>query len=87
MESGSPDLLPDTLAGQSHFDALVQATGCETSPNRLECLRHASFDVLKTAVDQTPSFLTFTVSMPGYRSYDGTYLVVRFPVSALCLGA
>ncbi|KAF7792591.1 hypothetical protein EIP86_003685 [Pleurotus ostreatoroseus] len=58
MESGSPDLLPDLLAGQSDYDALVQATGCQTSRDTLECLRHAPFDVLKTAVDQTPSFLT-----------------------------
>ncbi len=80
MESGSPDLLPDTLAGQSNFDALVQATGCETSPNRLDCLRHAPFDVVKAAVDQTPLFISFTVSISDWH---GRALLMCFTFQSL----
>lgn len=63
QESGSPGGLSNMSAGQPYYDYLVQFTGCEGQPDTLDCLRHAPYDQLMTAVNNTPN-------QAGYRSLN-----------------
>lgn len=63
MESGSPGGLSNMSAGQPYYDYIVQFTGCEGQSDTLDCLRHAPYDQLMTAVNNTPN-------QAGYRSLN-----------------
>lgn len=61
MQSGSPIPVGDITRGQKYYDALVEQTNCSGSNDTLQCLREAPYDLLKAAVDKSPSIFTYQV--------------------------
>jgi carboxylesterase type B len=61
MMSGAPIAVGSMTGGQKYYDFLVQETGCNLTPDTLNCLRQLPIEVLKAAVDQTPSFHSYQV--------------------------
>ncbi|RPD60509.1 carotenoid ester lipase [Lentinus tigrinus ALCF2SS1-7] len=77
MESGSP--VPsgtvDNPYLQSTYDQIVSDTGCPDATDTLQCLRMVPADVLKAAMDKTPSFLSFQqVNTPYFPRADGAFI-------------
>lgn len=62
MESGAPIPYGDIEQGQWSYDLLVENTGCKNATDSLQCLREAPYEVLKTAMNASPSILSFKVS-------------------------
>ena len=65
MESGSP--VPsgsvDNPYLQSTYNQVVADSGCSSATDTLDCLRTVPTEVLKAAMDKTPSFVSFQVSL------------------------
>lgn len=61
MQSGGPIPVGDVSHGQPEYDGLVQRTGCESATDTLECLKNVPYDILKDAVDDSPSPGGYTV--------------------------
>ena len=61
MQSGAVLANGDATLGQQDYDNLVQAAGCAGAEDTLECLRQAPFQVLKEAVDQSPTVRSYRV--------------------------
>ncbi len=64
MESGNalPSGYVDNDDLQNTYDDIVDDSGCSNSNDTLQCLREVPANVLKAAMDKTPSFVSFTVS-------------------------
>jgi acetylcholinesterase len=76
MQSGSPQQTSDITAGQPYYDFLVESTGCSGSSDTLECLRDAPYDILKAAVNNTPSIFSYqSVALAWPPRVDGVFLV------------
>ena len=67
MESGAliPTGTVDNPYEQSNYDQIVRDSGCSNATDTLACLRMVPADVLKAAMDKTPSFVGFRVSDIG----------------------
>ena len=65
MESGSasPTGFVDNPFLQATFDEVVEGAGCADATDAIECLRTVPASVLKAAMDRTPSFVSFQVSI------------------------
>lgn len=63
MQSGGPLPLPNITDGQIYYDALVSQVGCSGAKDTLACLREAPFEELQAAIDQSPFFISFQVSV------------------------
>ena len=77
MMSGAPVPVGDMTGGQEYYDFLVQETGCNNCTQTLDngtqslnnctqtltCLRQVPIDILKAAVDKTPSFNSYQVGI------------------------
>jgi len=72
MMSGAPTPVGDLTGGQEYYDFLVQETGCNnctqnlndsTQSCTLACLRQVPIDILRAAVDKTPSFESYQVGI------------------------
>ena len=61
MQSGAPIPAGDISNGQAEYDALVQETSCEDAEDTLACLRNVEYEVLKAAVDKSPSIMGYQV--------------------------
>ncbi len=62
MESGSPIPYGEIEQGQWSYDQLVENAGCKNATDSLQCLREAPYEVLKKAMNASPSILSFKVS-------------------------
>ncbi|KAI1788051.1 carotenoid ester lipase [Ganoderma leucocontextum] len=77
MESGNalPSGYVDNDDLQNTYDDIVDDTGCSTSNDTLQCLREVPANVLKAAMDKTPSFLSFTqINTPWFPRADGVFI-------------
>ena len=61
MQSGAVLANGDISLGQQDYDNLVQTAGCAGSKDTLECLRQVPFQVLKKAVDLSPTIRSYRV--------------------------
>ena len=62
MQSGAPIPVGDTTNGQEFYDDLVNATGCTSAADTLQCLREVPFETLMDAVNNTPNIFGPRVS-------------------------
>ncbi len=62
MESGAISPLGDITNGQYVYNNIVRKLGCLGASDSLQCLREASFEDIKEAMDATKSFLSSMVS-------------------------
>ncbi|KAJ6469752.1 Alpha/Beta hydrolase protein [Mycena vitilis] len=60
MESGAAASMPHITEGQPQYDHLVVATNCTDATDSLDCLRHAPFDTLMLAINQTPNIFSYS---------------------------
>ncbi|KAI0322066.1 alpha beta-hydrolase [Amylostereum chailletii] len=76
MQSGSPIPSAGTVeTAQEHFDQLVDDTNCTTSEDKLACLRQVPIDVLRNAINASPSIFSFYSTMLTWTPRnDGTFL-------------
>ncbi|KAH9935220.1 carotenoid ester lipase precursor [Epithele typhae] len=75
MQSGSPIPVGDMEAGQADYDALVSQTGCAGTADTLQCLRTVDFEVLKKAMDSSPSYLSYqALNLAWTPRVDGVFL-------------
>ena len=58
MQSGSPIPVGDITHGQSYYDAIVEATGCSSAADTLQCLREVPYATLAAAVDSSPGIFS-----------------------------
>ena len=65
MQSGAPIPVGDIANGQPEYDALVADTSCDQAEDSLDCLRNVTYDVLKAAVDKSPSIVSYQVNENG----------------------
>ena len=63
MESGTICPMGDMEGAQQYYDDFVAAVGCADAPDTLACLRYASFDELKAAMDASPTFFSYQVGI------------------------
>ena len=84
-ESGSPMNLQDITDQQPLFDQLVADTGCTGSADLIACLRTVPLDTLMTAVNKSPTFLSFNSQSSWRVSVDG-HLIVRNPLVSVQKG-
>ena len=61
MQSGGPIPVGDTEHGQQYYDAMVEKTGCQSSPDTLECLRKVPYATYKKAMDASPNMFAYQV--------------------------
>ncbi|RPD60515.1 carotenoid ester lipase [Lentinus tigrinus ALCF2SS1-7] len=77
MESGAliPTGTVDNPYEQSNYDQIVGETGCSNATDTLGCLRTVPADVLKAAMDKTPSFVSFQqLNTPYFPRADGVFI-------------
>ncbi|OSC99767.1 carotenoid ester lipase precursor [Trametes coccinea BRFM310] len=75
MESGAPGPYGDILELQGTYDQIVADSGCASANNTLQCLRAVPADVLKAAMDKTPSFVNYVqVNTPWNAHADGVFV-------------
>ncbi|EIN08884.1 carotenoid ester lipase [Punctularia strigosozonata HHB-11173 SS5] len=75
MQSGAPLPVGDITHGQKYYNDLVRATGCQNANDTLTCLRNADYNILKAAVDASPSFLSFqSLNLAWVPRVDGVVL-------------
>ncbi|KAG9230882.1 Alpha/Beta hydrolase protein [Amylocarpus encephaloides] len=53
MQSGGPIFYYPMTAKQSYFDLLLSSVGCDTSKDKIQCLRTLPFSVLNAAINTT----------------------------------
>ncbi|CCM06340.1 uncharacterized protein FIBRA_08594 [Fibroporia radiculosa] len=76
MESGFPVALHTVSEGQPFYDQLVQSTGCANSPDTLDCLRYADYELLQVAIALTPTAFSYTgLSLAWEPRIDGTLII------------
>ena len=61
MGSGAPIPIGDIANGQQYYDNIVSATGCGRAQDTLQCLREVPYDVLRQAMDASPSIDSYQV--------------------------
>lgn len=61
MESGAASPIGNVSKIQPTFDFIASETGCASALDILECLREVPAEAIQAAMDQTPTFLSFTV--------------------------
>ncbi|KAI8974599.1 carotenoid ester lipase [Trametes punicea] len=75
MESGAASPIGNVSKIQPTFDFIASQTGCASARDVLECLREVPAEVIKAAMDQTPTFLSFTsLNTPWMPHADGLFL-------------
>ncbi|KAF4581408.1 hypothetical protein EYR40_009693 [Pleurotus pulmonarius] len=75
MQSGTPVPVGDVTKAQIHYNNLVENTGCSDESDTLACLRALDYEILKGAVDQTPSITGYnTLVLPWLPRTDGTFI-------------
>ncbi|TFK85744.1 alpha/beta-hydrolase, partial [Polyporus arcularius HHB13444] len=77
LESGTPIATGhvDNPYLQSIYDEIVADSGCANATVALECLRTVPAEVLKAAMDKTPSFVSFRqLNIPWFPRADGTFI-------------
>ncbi|KAJ8454068.1 hypothetical protein ONZ45_g19450 [Pleurotus djamor] len=75
MQSGAPIPVGDITNGQKHYDALVIDAGCSGSADTLQCLRQAPYDVMKRAIDKSPSIWDYSsLVLAWLPRVDGTFI-------------
>ncbi|KAG9227336.1 hypothetical protein CCMSSC00406_0004125 [Pleurotus cornucopiae] len=75
MQSGTPVPVGDVTKAQVHYNNIVENTGCSGESDTLACLRTLDYEVLKGAVDQTPSITGYnTLVLPWLPRTDGTFI-------------
>ncbi|KAM5540835.1 hypothetical protein V8D89_005479 [Ganoderma adspersum] len=76
MQSGSPVPVGDIGHGQNDYNAIVQATGCSSAADTLQCLREVPYATLKKAVDGSPGiFSPQSLRLAWLPRVDGNFLV------------
>lgn len=63
MQSGGPIPVGDIEHGQQYYDALVKEAACDSSPDTLDCLRNIPYERFKYAMDLSPDFFAYQVSV------------------------
>ena len=63
MNSGGPPPTGDVTETQDTYDFIVDQVGCSSSNDTLACLRTTDLATLMAAVDQTPTVISFAVSL------------------------
>ena len=61
MQSGSVIPRGDITLGQQDYDGLVEAAGCASAEDTLECLREVPFSTLRGAVNMSADYLSYRV--------------------------
>ncbi|KAF5380644.1 hypothetical protein D9757_007005 [Collybiopsis confluens] len=75
MQSGSPIPVGDVADGQKYYDQIVAATGCSDSSDTLNCLRGVDFDIMQSAVDDTPGIFAYqSLNLAWLPRVDGVFL-------------
>ncbi|KAI0804506.1 alpha beta-hydrolase [Irpex lacteus] len=76
MESGSPIPYGEIEQGQWSYDQLVENAGCKNAADSLQCLREAPYEVLKKAMNASPSILSFkALNSSWVPRADGVFLL------------
>jgi acetylcholinesterase len=71
MQSGGPIPVGDIEHGQQYYDAMVANTGCQDSPDSLECLRKVPYATYKKAMDASPNMFAYQVRARVISLYEG----------------
>lgn len=75
MASGGALKVKDYKQEQPTFDFFARCTGCDSSGDKLDCLRRADFNKLYNCLQQIPNFFSYTsTKVPWYPRPDGTFL-------------
>ncbi|GJE92632.1 carotenoid ester lipase precursor [Phanerochaete sordida] len=75
MGSGFPLPVGDIIKGQPFYDILVNETGCQGTPDTLQCLREVPFEAIVKAVNDTPSSNSYqSVNLAWTPRADGVFL-------------
>ncbi|KAH9889042.1 carotenoid ester lipase [Cubamyces lactineus] len=75
MESGAASPIGNVSKIQPTFDFIASETGCASALDILECLREVPAEAIQAAMDQTPTFLSFTaLNTPWMPHADGLFL-------------
>ncbi|KAI8974028.1 carotenoid ester lipase precursor [Trametes punicea] len=75
LESGSPGPFGDILELQGTYDQIVTDSGCGFANDTLQCLRMVPTDILKAAMDKSPSFVDYVqVNTPWNVHADGVFV-------------
>ncbi|RYP89168.1 hypothetical protein DL770_004540 [Monosporascus sp. CRB-9-2] len=78
MNSGSvaPADMVDCPKGQAVYDTVVNAAGCSSASNTLECLREADYDTFLDATNSVPGVLSYnSIALSYLPRPDGVVLV------------
>lgn len=62
MQSGSVLPIGDITHGQSDQDSIAEQTNCSNAEDVLQCLRDVDFTILKAAMDNSRTPLSYAVS-------------------------
>ncbi len=65
MNSGGPPPTGDITELQDTYDFVVKEAGCAGAADSLACLRTVPVDKLLAAANQTPTVISFAVSLPA----------------------
>ncbi|KAI0349936.1 carotenoid ester lipase precursor [Trametes cingulata] len=75
LQSGAPGPYGDIIEVQGTYDQIVADAGCALAPETLECLRTVPAEVLKAAMDKSPSFVDYVqVNTPWNVHADGVFV-------------
>ncbi|KAI0364152.1 carotenoid ester lipase precursor [Pilatotrama ljubarskyi] len=75
LQSGAPGPYGDILEVQGTYDQIVSDAGCASAEDTLECLRMVPTEVLKAAMDKSPSFVDYVqVNTPWNAHADGVFV-------------
>ncbi|KAI0763837.1 carotenoid ester lipase [Trametes elegans] len=75
MESGSVTPVGNVSEIQSTFDFIASEASCSDAIDILQCLRLTSTDVIKFAMDKTPTYLSFqALNTPWMPHADGLFM-------------
>ncbi|KAI0804505.1 carotenoid ester lipase precursor [Irpex lacteus] len=76
MQSGAPIPYGEIEQGQWSYDLLVENAGCKNAIDSLQCLRETPYEVLKKAMNASPSILSFqAVNSSWIPRADGVFLL------------
>ncbi|KAI0645330.1 carotenoid ester lipase precursor [Trametes meyenii] len=75
LESGAPGPYGDILELQNTYDQIVNDAGCSNTKDSLECLRSISANVLRAAMNKSPSFVDYVqLNTPWNAHADGVFV-------------
>ncbi|KAF9447550.1 alpha/beta-hydrolase [Macrolepiota fuliginosa MF-IS2] len=76
MQSGAPIPIGNYTEGQSVYDQITNQTNCASSNDTLNCLRSVPFEDLKTVINRTPNYYSYSsLDLTWVPRADGIFLV------------